>query len=222
MFRQDFDRLEELLLRDEEIVLQRCYHNSCFGGGYIYKVKLRSSDLFFVDVFTMDLFYSDCCDLESMWEKTRVLSMQYYLALKDLFNENHTEFRREYFPEAKPEIDDAIRTLEKQYLAQFEAELNTGGKYCYLTRGVEQDIWFRSNKKILRADDWLPFLVDSIVFEGEKYCTFRNYDQWLKNAYGEYMCLPRSIGQSHANELSNPSPKDLETVKRIKELYSCP
>ena len=108
--------------------------------------------------------------------------------------------------------------LENRYLRQFQDRFNPERKNTHLCVGVEQDRAFRMYNKILSCEDTLPYTPGTLTFEGERYDSYKNYDQLLRIQYGDYWSLPRAIVQQHENEFGGYSDHDIKVIERIKKM----
>jgi len=218
IFREDLKKLEALLSRDDELVFQRCYRKrSDAEGGYVDKIKLRSSGNFFVDVFPFEIFGSDEEDPEALWEKSIPLSQSFYREMAKIFEEERVTFGQKLFPEAHPEIDEKVVALEHSYLEKFHRQFDNGKKHQYICLGIEQEMGFRKTEKIRKASNWLPIEKNALEFERTSYDAVNNYDEWLRLQYGDIWRLPRRIEQCHGNEICKNEGEATEVINRIKE-----
>lgn len=220
MMRNDCIRLEELLKNDDELVMRRYYvfDEEHEQARHITKIKLRCSDQFFVDVFPNDYMTVAEDNKDSAWRETERLCREYHEELKQLFKAHHFRNHDSRHPEACEELDEDVMLLENRYLRQFQDRFNPERKNTHLCVGVEQDRAFRMYNKILSCEDTLPYTPGTLTFEGERYDSYKNYDQLLRIQYGDYWSLPRAIVQQHENEFGGYSDHDIKVIERIKKM----
>ena len=219
MFREDFRKLESLLQDDEQLTLKRYYRYKKYHSdpSYLYKVKLKGSDQFFVDVFVLD--YLDAKDgcIEKVWEQTKQLNTNFQSELQKLFAQY--EFKSDYStrPILFPGLDGSVKELEERYITQFYEQFNPNNNTEFFCYGIEVEQPFRDCIKILSSSDFLPVSMNIVEFEGIKYNTFCNYDRYLRVLYGDYWSIPKSIEIVHAGEFSNYSEEDERVLKTQKD-----
>ena len=218
IMREDLYHLKKLLENDEELVLKRYYKYMSNGteAGYIYRIKLRSSDKFFVDIFPMDYISVEPGFEESIWEEKEKLCKEFSQQLESVFKKYQFIYLKHSRAEAHPEMDEEVDALEEDYLSVYEKQFICKDKYTHFTRSIGNDSWLRNIYKIQDAQKFLPFEKDSVIFEGKSYGTFRNYDELLRYQYGDYWALPRDLKPKHEYEFIGYSSDDMEIVSQIR------
>lgn len=220
---EDYYRLEKLINQDEELVMKRYYRFLAKGtqASYITKIKLKESDLFYIDVFPRNSYYTRPEDLEAAWKGLTDLEKNYKLELNEVFK--NYGFGHIFFdvkPRECSKLDQPVIRLEKDYQKHFQDNnsLKEGIQYCCL--GIENDHVPFIKQALQPSDLYLPFQKNTIVFEGERYSCFNDYYSWLDMWYGDYWSLPREIEQTHSEELASFSESDRAIIERIKQFYN--
>ena len=88
MLRADFNKLQELLAGDEELVMKR-YYKYRFDGteaGHLTRIKLKQSDQYFIDVFPLDFMSIETGQEELAWREKEALCEEYTKQLQEIFN----------------------------------------------------------------------------------------------------------------------------------------
>ena len=220
ILREDYYRLEDLLNDDEELTMQRYYKFMEKKAGYSAKIKLRGSDQFFVDVFAMDYFTAEPGQEEIKWKEKEEFCDEFSDRVKEIFDRHHFFYTGSEKAVAKPEMDPEIIALEKEYVEKYNVRFVQKDNHTHFTRGVGNCKWLRDIYRIQKCEDYLPFENNTVIFEGDYYGTFRNYDKLLQYQYGDYWSLPKLIGQKHNQEYSGYSESDeklLSSIRRKKE-----
>lgn len=226
ILRSDFYRLEELINKDSELVMQRYYKYSYDGSEarYIPRIKLKRSDVFFVDVFPLDyVSVEPGCEAETLKE-IDALCREYSGKLMQIFKKHGVSFRGVEKAMANPEMDTEVIALEKEYLALYGSRFLLGNHEAHFTRAIGNDSWLRSIYGIQASEEYLPFEHNAVVFEGEWYDTFKNHDKILKYQYGDYWSLPHTLKQKHDYEIKEYTAEDMaviEDVRAINASRSC-
>ncbi len=219
IMRDDFFRLEELLQNDEELVMRR-YYKYMYGGsdaGYFAKIKLKQSDQFFVDVFPLDYMSIESGQEETALGEKEALCEEYSSKVKELFVQHGFLYEGYKRPEAFPDLDEDIKTLEQEFLAKYHSLFLRGEHYTHFTRAIGNGRWLRGIYKIQKYEDYLPFQKDSVIFEGRLYGTFKNCDRLLRYQYGDYWSLPKSMRPEHSEEYASFSTEDEQLICQIRD-----
>ena len=216
--REYYDRLEEAINQDEELVMSRCYRylNKGTAASYITKIKLKNSDLFYIDVFARDFLVADK-DHSKDWQEFLAFEKEYKDELMKVFLEfgfEHIDFDSK--PRRCPEMDPAVSELEKKYRQKYNARFKDKAGEQYYCLGFESDRVFIMMHKLWPADLYVPYRDNGVLFEGEKYSCYRNYNRILQIQYGDYWSLPNAISQVHSNEFADVSPQDREIICTIR------
>jgi len=217
MLRDDYRKLEGILRDDKELEMRRYYR--CLGddqrAGYIMKIKLRESDLFFVDVFPNDTFSSGE-DADMIWRKSDELSRAFHRELKQLYLAHGfpVEISR---PTAFPALDEAVRSLEDKYLQKLLEAAGLEGLNQYICMGLEMEDGLRLLHRVIPASAFLPMHYNAVSFENRCYDAPRDTDRFLTIQYGDYWRLPGNMQPLHAEEFLNISENDKEVCERIKQ-----
>ena len=219
MMREDYNHLMEVLKNHDELEMHRYYRYTRPGveAGFVTKVKIRSYDTYYVDVFPFDIMYIDPEDIELMWRETQIISDAFHRELKTLFD-NCGVSTDCLYPTKNLSIDDEVEKLEKKHLDSFYSRFsNSVGTVPYSCHGVEQLRFCREMSKALPKSIFLPFISEGI-FENELYPVPNDFHAYLSSLYGDYMSLPSVIVYgSHANELLNSGDTDRKLLNSILE-----
>lgn len=219
ILREDFYRLEALLQNDEELVMRR-YYKYMYSGkepGYIPRIKLKSSDRFFVDVFPMDYITVEPGQEKSAEQEKEKLCWEFNDKLRVIFEKHRLYYDGDNRAKANPEMDDEVKALETEYLAKYREQFIRGGQYTHMTRAIGNDSWLRDIYHLQKCEDYLPFEKDAVIFEGNRYSTFKNHDSILRYQYGDYWTLPSMIGQKHISEFSEYSDEDRHALDVLRK-----
>lgn len=218
ILRDDFYRLEELLANDEELVMRR-YYKYMYNGkepGYIPRIKLMSSDRFFVDVFPMDYMTVEPGQEKEAEREKEKLCWEFNEKLRVIFEKHGVLYNGDNRAVAHPEMDDEVKALEREYLAKYRERFVRDGRYTHMTRAVGNDSWLRDVYHLQKCEDYLPFEKDAVVFEGNRYDTFKNHDSILQYQYGDYWSMPHAIGQKHVSEFREYSEADRKALEELR------
>ena len=219
---EDYYRLEEAVNRDEELVMRRYYRYLEEGtkASYVTKIKLRSSDLFFIDVFPRNIIIDQHKNVDDVWREIQEKERQFKEELNIVFSDN----RFEHIPDDKRPrhssiLDQPIEQLEKKYQNYFSErnKKRKGVQYCCL--GIETDHSFFKKEMLNPSCIYLPFRKNMCEFEGDQYPCFNDWNKWLELWFGNYWSLPQSVNQVHSSELKHFSAEDYKIVEKIKRLY---
>lgn len=219
MFRSEFNKLESLLNNHDDLVLKRYYRykGDPSEAGFVYKVKLKESDQFYVDIFLRDYIDVGNDSVEDVWRKTVDFHKQYQKELLILFRNNGFEFSYGTRPTAFERLDLPVKELTNTYIEKFYREFNPEKKKEFYCAGIELEQPFRDTIKIITSKECLPICSNSVIFEGEKYNSYTNNDMYLTTLYGNYWAFPKSVDAVHSGEFSNFSERDGEVLERIIE-----
>ena len=211
MMREEFLRFERIIGEDKELVVRRCYKYSAFdgGAGYIIKVKLRSSDLFFVDVFPNDVFSSQL-SCEELWKLHENISKEFHTEL-DMILQKHSFSREWKLPVAYPVIDQEVKELEEYYRTRF-LSLATSEGPKYICMGIEMEDGLQRRHRISPAEIALPINEDEVLFENKRYHAPNDIDRFLTVRYGDYWSLPKSVKPLHSEEFEQISEMELSLM----------
>lgn len=222
LMHEDYYRLEELVNQDNELTMKRYYRFLSNGtqAGYITKIKFKTSDLFYIDVFPRNSYYTQPENYKDAWKEIISLEKKYKAELNKIFNENG--FEHDAFdikPRKCDRLDNAVIQLEQEYQKLFleNNKKKEGVQYCCL--GIENDHVPFIKQALLPADVYLPFNKNTIIFEGDHYSCFNDYNSWLKMWYGDYWSLPKEIAQAHPKEFNSFSKEDQEIIAKIIQYY---
>ena len=114
-------------------------------------------------------------------------------------------------------MDDEVKALEKEYLAKYRERFIRGEQYTHMTRAVGNDSWLRDVYHLQKCEDYLPFEKDAVIFEGNRYDTFKNHDSILQYQYGDYWAMPHAIGQKHVSEFREYSEADKKALEELRK-----
>ena len=220
IMREDFYRLEKLLQDDEELVLRRYYKfRGGFEAGHLYRIKMRKSDQFFVDIFPLDYMTIAPGQEESAWTEKEALCTEYSRKVAAIFEKHHFCYQENELAVACPEMDEEIDALEQEYLSIYNTRLLDEQHITHFTRGIGNGRWLRSIYRVQSCEEYLPFQADTLEFEGRRYGSFKNYEKLLQYQYGNIWSLPPVIYQGHENEFVNYSEEDERFLYELRKKY---
>ncbi len=218
IFRDDFYRLEELLKKDDELIMQRYYKFMDGKAGYSSKIKLKNSDSYFIDIFILDYIYVEPGQEAIALKNRDDLCDEFSDKVKEIFDKHHFYNTGNKKAMAIPEMDAEIIEVEKKYVNKYLERFLKDKPYSHFTRAIGNCKWLRDIYDIQKSEDYLPFKSDSVLFEGHYYGTFRNYPKILEYQYGDYWSLPGKIDPGHTHEYVDYSEKDVEVLNEIKAI----
>lgn len=218
IMRGDFYRLQKLIDEDEELVIKKYYKYMYEGkeAGYIYRIKLRESDRFFVDIFPLDYITIEPGCEESVWREKEKLCDEFSRKLRSIFVNHNFFYSSKMRAEAHQEMDDEVDALEKEYQSIYESRFIRENDHTHFTRAISNSKWLRDIYHIQKVNDYLPFESGVVDFEGRHYGSYKNYDGLLKYQYGDYWSLPNGIYHKHEYEFAGYSSEDAEVVEKIR------
>ena len=220
IMQEDYYRLENLINKDEELVMKRYYRYEIAGiqAGYLTKIKLRSSDLFYIDVFPYDTIYLAPEEYDLIWDRLLKLKIKFKEELNKAFAEKGFQYKKsEPFPREYPKLDPVVEQMERQYHALLNGISQGEGKKQYCCMGLQVDYFWFIHQGLRPSSVYLPFKKDACLFEGKPYSCYNDYDTYLRKNYGDYWSLPRDITQTHEIELTLITEKDLRIAAQIKQ-----
>ena len=217
--REAYYRLEELLSKDEELVMKRFYRYRSNGteAGYVTRIKLKASEQFAIDIFSLDYMTIEPGEEGSAWIEKEAFCQEYEKKVREVFEKHGLLYTGEEKPRTNDDLDADIIALEKQYVSEFEKRFDRDRKHSHFTRGIGNGIWLRNIYRIQRFSDFLPFEKDAVIFEGKRYDTFMNHGSLLQYQYGDIWSLPRLIGQKHEYEHADFSADDERILVDLRE-----
>ena len=217
IMREDYRKFEELLLQDPEIELQRCYRylGSAHIPGYIPKIKLRNSDVFFVDIFPFD-HISLTSDRAHRWEETQALCAEFHAALLPLFQKYNIP-DSQTIPASCKAMDSEVIALEDEFGRRFTELFSPEDADVGMCPGFELERPLRNYWNLFQEDVLLPLRKNAVEFEGMQYDSWNQSDAYLVIRYGDYWGLPSSLSQAHASEMEHYSDHDRLIVQSIRE-----
>ena len=219
--RNDYVKMEEIINKDSELEMRRYYRYSAYGevAGYVMKIKLRKSDLFFVDVFPWDYIDAHPGEEEKVWKETQKLNEFFHKDLGDLFRKKGFLCDGDRRPKADDNLDLAVKELEKTYLNDFSKKYSLNEKSSHFCLGIEQENGFREGSQLHECRIFMPIIKNAVLFEGQYYDALNNYLIALENHYGDFWTLPSTISQVHSSEMVGYSITDDSLINYIKTNY---
>lgn len=205
MMKADFLKLKELLDKDEELVLKNCYNYE--AGLKVPKVKFRSNDVFFIDVFTFDYVDVTPENKDAVWTDSQKANLEYSRRLRELSAPYVGKFCR---PQSNPELDRAVEELEAEFVKKYEY-MGHGDYFC---EPIDQPYWSRDPRGVFSCAEFLPLKKDAVEFEGMKYDAWNNYEKALSHMYGDFWRLPFSISEPHTTEFDDGFEEAVECIKK--------
>lgn len=206
MFRDQYLNFKNAILDDDLIEMDNYYNSS--GEVYI-KVKLKCSDVFFVDIFLFD--YLDIKGKEILSKTNELLAI----------NENLQNRIKKYIEEELRELDWSYphRNEELNRIVFDYGELknpmllNKNAKYVCVSP-ITPNWIMRWMKVVYAYDVFLPLRENNVEYEGNSYNTIQDYDFVQKDKYGDIWAFPKSINPLHSYELKSAK-DDVESVLMI-------
>lgn len=217
MMYDDYLRLENVLSKDTELEIRRFYRYSAEEVGFIIKIKLRASDLFYVDVFPFDYIDLDGKNKEEVRETTERICREFHAELRSIFVNNGVDYYELSRPTSIPDIDDSVSELEKKYREIFVQELNRNDEKNHICLSVSQDTVFLKMNDIWETDALFPLYGETQEFEGMNYDVGHKYELYLQYLYGDYMSFPSAIEQAHYKEMEQYGDVEKNIVQSIKK-----
>ena len=217
IFRDDYYRLEQLIQKDDELVMQRYYKYMNGKAGYSAKIKFKKSDQFFVDVFALDYISVEPGREKETLNAKEALCEEFTDKVQEIFNKHHLFYEGVKKAEPHPEMDEEISALEKEYVAKYAEQFLTQKPYSHFTRGIVNCKWLRDIYDLQKCEDYLPLENNTVVFEGGQYGTFKNHDGMLRYEYGDYWSLPSMIKPGHDKDFMEYSDSDASLVRELRE-----
>lgn len=212
MMREDYWKLWDLLKDDEELTIHYYYmynpNKNPISSDIITKVKLKNSDIFYVDVFPYDYIDSD---EENFYAKHKKLNGALHDKFRQYFEEKNYQQKDFNIPQSESSFDEDISDIVKEFLKKHNYT-SCGDKLVF---GVDQSYGFVCMYKKNDASNYFPLVENGIEFEGVKYSVQAKYDELLTELYKDYMLLPNSVKPTHSKELQGLSEKDVMFVKKL-------
>lgn len=219
ILRKDYERLCELLKNDEELTLGRYYRykNNGTEAGYVLKIKLKQSDVFFVDVFLFDYIELNGRSLEDAWKLTEEMNASFQLELRQVFKQHDFSYQGSTRPERCQKMDEDVSLLEDKYHSIFLEEFSSDDDSSHFCLAIEQEKDFRESRKFRECSLFMPIHKNAVVFEGQLYDTISNYELGLQLYYGDIWNLPRAIQAEHSEEMMKFNENDQKIIEAINE-----
>ena len=207
MMRDDYEKLKLILEKDELLLFSNYYSNI---RGVVPKVKFRDSDVFFVDIYPMDLFDEREPAAEGCWRDcVRV----------------QTELQRNIIEEAqrhgvftdgtKPVANGKFDKIAEGMLAEAKARMPYYGHGDFFCFSIENYDVTRSELKAQPLSKGFPALENHLEFEGRKYDALKLSDEFLESHYGNIWALPRIMGTTHGVEIAGYGEKEEVLLRKL-------
>ena len=214
LLREDYWKLWDILKNDDELSIHYYYMYNPdkvpVSSDIITKVKLKDSDLFYVDIFPYDCVNTDS-DIEVFYTQHNELSVKLHKEFRNYFESQKYHQNSYYKPQAEPSFDNEITKIIKKFIS--ENGYRNEGKFIAL--GADQSYGFIRLCGAYEYSDYYPLSDNAVEFEGAVYDAPKNYKAILTQKYDDYLSLPRNISPSHSKELSDISERDRSFVKGI-------
>ncbi len=215
MSKDDLLKLYQIVIDDPELELHNYYfyREKDSKAAIIHKVKLKGSDMFFVDVFPREFICLS--DAESIPQKSHEifnLCANYHSDLLHFFRQTGW-MPKGNRAEKQLEFDSFVSQLDNNYRDRLSTLLGkkTSTHFCICLEHSPKLIDFFG---ILPVDVYFPIIKNEVDFEGDKYNAFSNYLEYLKFLYGDFLRFPNNISSStHEKEFSDYSDKDRAILK---------
>ena len=208
MTRKDYEKFKAILENDKELAVNN-YYDVAWNMKFI-KVKLRESNIFYIDIFLFDEIDANESNCKQLWQQTQVLSEEYTRRLGEIFA-NAGCSKESQKTEQIPEIEAQVEALEQEMFGKSE-EYGHGDALCI---GIDvPGFCRRSMRKLVLKSDVYPLIRDTLAFEGVYFDVVKNYEQNLSDIYGDFWSLPKDIHVPHEAEFENMQQADVDLLKQ--------
>ena len=204
MFRDQYYRFKTAIKNDEMIEVD----NYCNSGGEIYiKVKLKASDVFFVDIFLFEYLNIEKTQIESATNKIMELNTTIQTSIKKLINSKYKELDWS-FPHNNNEVNELIDSFEQ---CELRSDMfNTNARFICVSPVTPTWI-MKCMRVVFPRDCFLPLKKDFVEYEGSTYNAINKYSTIQKERYGDIWTFPNSILPFHSYELASAG-KEVDKV----------
>ncbi len=207
IMRDDYWKLWDILKEDEELSIHYYFmynpKKNPVSSDIITKVKLKNSDLFYVDIFPYDCIDSES-EIDSVLAQHQKLSIDLHSYFRKYFEEKGYQQKNFAIVQPEPDYEEDITHIIKQFIQT--NGYNTNGKYIVL--GADQSFGFIRMCGAYLYSDYYPLAKDTVEFEGTVYHAPRKYYSVLTQKYSDFLSLPRSVTPTHSIELSDITDRD--------------
>lgn len=209
MFRDQYYRFKTAIENDEMIEVD----NYCNSGGEIYiKVKLKISDVFFVDIFLFEYLDIEETQIETSTKKIMALNETLQNQIVDLINSKF-RYLDWSFPHRKEEINKIISSFEENELS---TSLFTNKHSNYICVSPITPTWIMKWMRVIYPYRYfLPLKKRFVEYEGAMYNAINMFTVVQQDKYGDIWSFPKSISPLHSYEL-NAAEEDANRI--IEEL----
>lgn len=198
MFREDYWKLWDILKNDDELTIHYYYmynpNKNPVSSDIITKVKLKSSEKFFVDVFPFDCIQSN--NQSETWRHLELRSELLHNEFEKYFVEHKYTQKSFNKPQMEVSFDKDITKIIKKYLLMDSYDKREG--FCVL--GIDQSRGFRKSDGMCPTCFFFP-LNKTLLFEENNYIVPNKTHEILSKKYGDYFNLPSSVIPTHYEEV---------------------
>lgn len=210
MLKTDFIRFQSIIRNDEELHCN--YYYNYYTGIKVIKVKFRSNEVFYIDVFLFDFIDDTEISVDKAWSETQKANNAHRLKLVEISRKYINDYTTR--PLKNAAIDREISHFEEIQIK----DMSFLGAGDYLCETVESPYWSREPRGVRRADECYPLLKDEVEFEGARYSVWRKYKDALTDFFGDYWQLPFSVSEPHTTEFDEGYEDAIEYMRKINAL----
>ena len=200
MTRPEYDKLQELIKKDNSILGNNLYfhsmelNNSNMPFTKVYNHNIRTYDwrykdkyekYLWIDIFPIDGFPESDKVCKNWFKKRNKIKKMY------MYSKTTSKFlfhKKEYLKNIAKIIIKFIATIfpKKNYAKKI---ISLGKKYPYETsKYTGCYVWGYGPQEKMKKEDYEKYI--DVEFEGTKYKGLKEYDKYLTNLYKDYMQLP--------------------------------
>ena len=192
MMAEDYRKLEALLADDPELSLK--YYYNYQAGLKMSKVKFRTTEVFFIDIFVFDRVEATKETADSVWKQTCVMNAS--------FREKLAELAAPYVSQTgcRPSANETLDAETAKLETQMTQKLPVMGRGEYICETLDSPFWSREPRGIVPLEEYFPLRKDCVEFEGQFYSAWNHYEHALEHFFGDYWALPFSISEPHTTE----------------------
>lgn len=210
MLQTDFNHFKKVIQNDSDLCCENYYNYHT--GIKMIKVKFRSSDVFFIDIFLFDFIDTTENSIDEVWKLTQEANKAHRLKLIELSKRYLDTYTKR--PLRNADIDCKIDTFEQEQ----RSKMQFIGKGNYLCETIDSPYWSRDPRGVRLASECFPLLRNAVEFEGQSYNVWKNYQEALYDFIGDYWQLPFSVSEPHTTEFDEGFDEAICYMKKIRVL----